>query len=581
MEQSLDSAQVEAFIPVREGERIQALDVVRGFALLGIFLMNIEWFNRSFTEMQIGLPTGMSGADWWASRLIYVLVQGKFWTLFSLLFGMGFAVMLGRAEQAGRSFLRPYLRRIFALAVFGALHYIFLWSGDILFSYAVAALALVILLYGTWKWILIAFVPLVGLGFAPHMKPVWGLAGSLAYVSVVALFLRGEKRMSLGGRSLPVFSFVVLVIGTLAALAAGLFWMLPHGPKEPRIPVTVLSVLILTLGILSAKFHQPLAPRARRLAVTLYLLPFLVMTTFGVVQWMSPDPGAAFRAQAQAQVQAQPAASTQTPAAGSADKKPAKTEAEKLMAEEVERAKRTQAFRQEVRTETQVLSKGTYREVVAYRAKQFAEHAPNEAGFATVLIGMFLLGTWFVRSGVMMQPGEHLPLFRKLAWIALPLGVGMGLASSAIATYHIPGDPKDGFQVATGLLMMGNLPACLGYMSVLVLMLHSGTALSKIKILAPVGRMALTNYLMQSFITSFIFFGYGLGHWGMGRARQALYVFIVYALQVAFSYWWLGKFRYGPMEWLWRAITYWKLPAMRLDRPEGDGSLRAAELPAP
>ncbi|WP_420798829.1 DUF418 domain-containing protein [Geothrix limicola] len=411
------------------------------------------------------------------------------------------------------------------------------------------------------------------------MKPLWGLAGSLAYVGVVALYLRGEKRMGLFGRSLPVFSFVVLVIGTLAALIAALLWALPHGPKEPRIPMTVVSVLILTLGFLSARFHQPLEPRARRLAVALYLLPFVVMTTFGVVQLLMPDPGAAYRAQAQAQVQAQPPA--QAPTTAPADKKATKTEAEKLMAEEVERAKRIQTYRQEIQTETRVLSKGTYREVLAFRAKQFAEHAPNEAGFATVLIGMFLLGTWFVRSGVMTNPREHLPLFRKLAWIALPIGVGLGLASTAIATYHIPGDPKDGFQVATGLLMMGNLPACLGYVSVIVLMVHSDTAFSKIKILAPVGRMALTNYLMQSLITSFIFFGYGLGHWGMGRARQALYVFVVYAVQVAFSHWWLGKFCYGPMEWLWRAITYWKLPAMRLDRPEGDGSLRAAELPAP
>ena len=74
--------------------------------------------------------------------------QGKFWTIFSLLFGMGFAVMMTRAARAGREFTKVYLRRMLALAVFGAAHFILLWEGDILFSYAVGALMLMIVLYG-------------------------------------------------------------------------------------------------------------------------------------------------------------------------------------------------------------------------------------------------------------------------------------------------------------------------------------------------------------------------------------------------------------------------------------------------
>ncbi|MEO8160551.1 MAG: hypothetical protein ABI588_03955, partial [Arenimonas sp.] len=98
--------------PIASSERIQALDVVRGFALIGIFLMNIEFFNRPIAELGSGLPATLQGVDWWAGYLIYVLVQGKFWTMFSLLFGMGFAVMLTRAERAGRGFIVPYARRI-------------------------------------------------------------------------------------------------------------------------------------------------------------------------------------------------------------------------------------------------------------------------------------------------------------------------------------------------------------------------------------------------------------------------------------------------------------------------------------
>ncbi len=115
-------------------ERIEALDVVRGFALLGIFLMNIEFFNRAMNGIGMGMPEGLTGLNWLASWFILYFVQGKFWTIFSLLFGMGFAVMLTRAQDAGRGFLGPYLRRILALAAFGAAHYIFLWGGDILFK---------------------------------------------------------------------------------------------------------------------------------------------------------------------------------------------------------------------------------------------------------------------------------------------------------------------------------------------------------------------------------------------------------------------------------------------------------------
>ena len=171
----------EPFTPVAEGQRIEALDVVRGFALLGIFLMNIEWFNRPIAALGIeGMPRGLTGADWLASWFIAYFVQGKFWTIFSLLFGMGFAVMLVRAERAGREFIKVYLRRILALAVFGALHFIYVWEGDILFSYAVGALGLLIVLYGRARPLLVAGAALVGLGFVTDSDLFFRVAGGLA-----------------------------------------------------------------------------------------------------------------------------------------------------------------------------------------------------------------------------------------------------------------------------------------------------------------------------------------------------------------------------------------------------------------
>lgn len=543
MTASFLSPEPNALAPLRTDERIQALDVVRGVALIGIFLMNVEWFNRASGEMGSGLPAGLTGADWWASRLIYVLVQGKFWTMFSLLFGMGFAVMLTRAERAGRDFLRPYLRRIAALAVFGAAHHILIWNGDILFSYAVGAIALLIVLYGNWKVIAAALVAVVGIGFIPKLDAAFGVAASLAMISLAALFLRGEKRMKLRGLSLPVFSFVLLVVGVLAAAVATLLWALPNGPKEPRVPVTVVSIAILTLGVLAARFHNPVEARPRRLGMTLYLFPFLMMTTFGAVLYFAP--------------------SLAHPPAAVASSNPEARKAEAQ--QQAERAKRLEQRREDIQTETRVMSKGTYLEAVKYRVESFAKKAPEEAGFAIVLVGMFLLGSWFVRSGIMEDTRAHLPLFRKLAWIALPVGVGLGLLGSALATTHVPGNMQDGFQLASGLLMLGNLPASLGYVGLIVVLLHSDSPFSRIRLLAPLGRMALTTYITQSLVSAVIFYGHGFGQWGLGRAWQVLYVAIVFALQVAFSHWWLGHFRFGPLEWLWRALTYWTLPAMRVE----------------
>ena len=178
------------FTPTEGSERIEALDVVRGFALIGICIMNVEYFNRAIADMG-GIPAKFTGVDFIISYITQYFVTGKFWTIFSLLFGMGFAVMLTRADRAGRSFLVPYLRRICALAVFGACHHIFIWSGDILFSYAVAAVYLLIVLYANWKWLLAAIAVAIGLAFIPGFGPGAGAAaGVMAFSGIVAIYMK-------------------------------------------------------------------------------------------------------------------------------------------------------------------------------------------------------------------------------------------------------------------------------------------------------------------------------------------------------------------------------------------------------
>ncbi|MCL1634185.1 DUF418 domain-containing protein [Luteimonas sp. SX5] len=190
-------------------------------------------------------------------------------------------------------------------------------------------------------------------------------------------------------------------------------------------------------------------------------------------------------------------------------------------------------------------------------------------------MGLFLVGAWFVHSGVIQHPQQHLGLFRKLAWIGLPLGTALAIAASFIAVSHVPGQNDKQWQLAVGLQSLGNLPMSLGYIAAIVLLLQKRAWAKLLSWLAPAGRMALTNYLSQSVIASLFFYGYGLGHWGVGRARQVLFVLAVFGLQLLLSRWWLSKFRYGPMEWLWRWATYARRPAMRIAQERASGAAAA------
>lgn len=122
--------------------RIDMLDAIRGFALFGILLMNLEAFNGPIIGAVSGIDSGLRGPHYLADALIYIFVQGKFWTLFSLLFGIGFAVMCERARQAGGDFEVIYRRRLLFLMLIGLCHLWLIWEGDILFSYALAGFVL-------------------------------------------------------------------------------------------------------------------------------------------------------------------------------------------------------------------------------------------------------------------------------------------------------------------------------------------------------------------------------------------------------------------------------------------------------
>ncbi|NNE70887.1 MAG: hypothetical protein HKN29_11075, partial [Rhodothermales bacterium] len=127
--------------PVRESDRIVSLDVLRGFALLGILTMNIGAFSMPsatyFDPTAWGEITGLNG---WVWRVTHVLADLKFMAIFSMLFGAGIVLMWQRADASGRPATGVHHRRMFWLIVFGLLHAHLLWYGDILYWYGMTGL---------------------------------------------------------------------------------------------------------------------------------------------------------------------------------------------------------------------------------------------------------------------------------------------------------------------------------------------------------------------------------------------------------------------------------------------------------
>ena len=145
--------------PITVKERIYSLDVIRGFALLGILIMNMPWFNTSFYAGMDGARLWPQWWDQWTETATEVLFSGKFNSMFSMLFAIGFTIQLERLEARDPAHARLiYLRRIFWLFVFGAIHMCVFWTGDVLHIYAVLGLLLLALRRAPYKLLWTLFV---------------------------------------------------------------------------------------------------------------------------------------------------------------------------------------------------------------------------------------------------------------------------------------------------------------------------------------------------------------------------------------------------------------------------------------
>ena len=181
-----------------------------------------------------------------------------------------------------------------------------------------------------------------------------------------------------------------------------------------------------------------------------------------------------------------------------------------------------------------------------------------------MMLGVFLIGRWLVDSGRLRDPAAHRGFFSGLALVGLLLGATGVLASLSFGTRFDAVTEAGQATLAQAWMAAGSLPLSLAYLALFVLLATTAAGARLLGLLAPAGRMALTLYLMQSLLASLVFYGYGLGLAGeLGRAAQLGFVLLVFALQLLFAHWWLARFQFGPMEWLWRAGTYGYWPPLR------------------
>ncbi len=164
--------------PVAASQRIVAIDVLRGFALLGILIMNIQSFSMPWAAYFNPTAYGdLTGANRWVWVLSHVFADQKFMTIFSLLFGAGIILLTARLEERGQSAWRIHYRRNFWLLLFGLTHAYLVWSGDILVLYALCALVVFWFRRLSPRWLIVGGL----LSLAVPSAMVWFGGATMGY----------------------------------------------------------------------------------------------------------------------------------------------------------------------------------------------------------------------------------------------------------------------------------------------------------------------------------------------------------------------------------------------------------------
>ena len=229
---------------------------------------------------------------------------------------------------------------------------------------------------------------------------------------------------------------------------------------------------------------------------------------------------------------------------------------------------------------THVRAVGSMREVMADNAKlenPFTQPLGPESSVA--VFAMFLIGLYVGRRGIFHDVAKHMQFIRRVFWWSFPLGLVSMTAErilNATTGYAVFRDQQATIVpqfFGDVIFVYGSTLLALGYAAGITLLAQHNRGKRLLMPFGAAGRMALTVYLSSSIMFGTLFYGFAFGNaFYLGPAAVMGYAILFFAILILFAVWWANRFRFGPMEWLWRALTYLKFPPMRLqERSHGVG----------
>jgi uncharacterized protein len=218
-------------------------------------------------------------------------------------------------------------------------------------------------------------------------------------------------------------------------------------------------------------------------------------------------------------------------------------------------------FAAEVQKAAQKYATGSYGTLMGARLESYSASFVLLLTRIPTLLAMFLIGLYVGKIGILERPEAHQELLKKVRiW-----GWGLGLPLAALIAFgYLSLPPIAAIVVLLFNQALAGVLLSMAYASSLVLALSRAKIGGFARLVGNVGRMGLSNYLLQSLFCSLIFNGYGLGMAGKLLPWQIFgLTLLIYAAQMVYSTLWLRFFRFGLMEWLWRGITYQKWQPLR------------------
>ena len=422
--------------PVSDKNRIIALDITRGVALLGILLMNITGFGLDW--MAYDDPTiqgGHEGKNLWVWMINFMFFEGTMRGLFSLLFGVGMILMTSRMEERGGGIevADIYFRRNLWLLLFGIVHaYLLLWSGEILYAYA-----------------------------------------------IFGMIIYGFRKMSV--RNLILFAAMLTLFGFLLKLYSYSGHMEDYANYQ----------LVNEIG--------------------------------------------------------EEAASEET------------IESKEAWDSFVKQMKTSE---EEVAANTEAMH-GNYISLVFFIAKynHYMQTSFIYDYYTWDVLVMMLLGIALYKARVITAEKSY-----RYYGMMMLFGYGIGLTINYFELRQILDNDFSvvSFQNAGLTYLFGRIGVTVGHIGLLMIFCKLNILQFLRTSFAAVGKMALTNYVMHSVICAFVFYGIGFSLFGQLERYELYYVvFGIWAFQMIASPIWLKYYRYGPLEWLWRSLTYNKKQAFK------------------